>query len=282
MPPGATPPLILNYDASTVPVIQLVTSSKTLNEQQILDLTQNFMRPPLSTIAGTAIPYAYGGKVRQIQVDLNPQELQALGLSAADVQNAITQQNQILPAGTVKIGSFQYTVNLNDAAPTIAALNNLPIKTVDGATIYVRDVANVRDGAPPQTNIVHVNGQRAVLTSILKTGSGSTLAVVQGVKDMLPSIEATMPAGLQYRYHQRPINLRESGGLGGDPRRRDRRVPDQPDDPGVSGQLALDADHRHVHSLVDSLLRDGAFRDRPDLEHHDAGRPCFGGRHSGG
>jgi CzcA family heavy metal efflux pump len=195
MPPGTTPPLILNYDASTVPVIQVVTSSKTLNEQQILDLTQNFMRPSLSTIAGTAIPYAYGGKVRQIQVDLNPQELQARGLSAQDVQNAITDQNQILPAGTVKIGSLQYTVNLNDAAPTIAALNNLPIKTVNGATIYVRDVANVRDGAPPQQNIVHVNGQRAVLTSILKTGSGSTLAVVQGVKDLLPSIEATMPPG---------------------------------------------------------------------------------------
>jgi CzcA family heavy metal efflux pump len=195
LPPGTTPPLILNYDASTVPVIQVVTSSKTLNEQQILDLTQNFMRPTLSTVAGTAIPYSYGGKVRQIQVDLNPQELQARGLSAQDVQNAITNQNQILPAGLVKIGSLQYTVYLNDAAPTIAALNNLPIKTIDGATIYVRDVANVRDGAPPQQSIVHVNGQRAVLSSILKTGSGSTLAVVQGVKDLLPSIEATMPAG---------------------------------------------------------------------------------------
>jgi CzcA family heavy metal efflux pump len=197
LPPGTTPPLILNYDASTVPVLQVVTSSKTLTEQQILDLTQNFMRPTLSTVAGTAIPYSYGGRVRQIQVDLNPQELQARGLSAQDVQNAITDQNQILPAGTVKIGSSQYIVNLNDAEPTIAALNNLPIKTVDGATIYVRDVANVRDGSPPQQNVVHVDGRRAVLTSILKTGSGSTLAVVDGVKALLPSIEATMPAGFK-------------------------------------------------------------------------------------
>ena len=194
MPPGTMPPLILNYDASTVPVIQVVASSKTLNQQQLFDLTQNFMRPVLNTVAGSAIPYAYGGEIPQVQVDLNPQALQARGLSARDVEDAIADQNQIVPAGTVKIGSFQYTVNLNDAAPTIQALNNLPIKTVDGATIYVRDVANVRDGAPPQTNIVHVNGQTAVLASILKTGSGSTLAVVQGIKDLLPSIRAMMPA----------------------------------------------------------------------------------------
>ena len=193
MPPGATPPLILNYDASTVPVVQITTSGQGLSEQQILDLTLNFMRPALTTIPGIAIPYSYGGKIRQIQVDLNPPALQADGLSAQDVANAIANQNQIVPAGTAKIGSKQYTVNLNDAAPTIAALNNLPIKTVNGATIYIRDVANVRDGSPPQQSIVHVNGQRAVLTSALKTGDGSTLAVVQGVKDAIPGILATMP-----------------------------------------------------------------------------------------
>jgi CzcA family heavy metal efflux pump len=195
LPPGITPPLILNYDASTVPVLQVTTSSATLSEQQVLDETQNFMRPILSTVPGTAIPYSYGGKVRQVQVDLNPQALQADGLSAQDVETAITDQNQILPAGTVKIGARQYTVNLNDAPDTIAALNDLPIKSVNGATIYIRDVGNVRDGSPPQQSIVHVNGRRAVLTSILKTGSGSTLAVVQGVKDDLPGFEATMPAG---------------------------------------------------------------------------------------
>jgi multidrug efflux pump subunit AcrB len=193
MPPGATPPLILNYDASTVPVVQVTTSGQGLSEQKILDLTLNFMRPALTTIPGIAIPYSYGGKLRQIQVDLNPQALQADGLSAQDVANTIQSQNQIVPAGNVKIGSKQYTVNLNDAAPSIAALNDLPIKMVDGATIFIRDVANVRDGSPPQQSIVHVNGQRAVLTSVLKTGDGSTLAVVQGVKDAIPGILATMP-----------------------------------------------------------------------------------------
>lgn len=193
MPPGATAPLILNYDASTVPVVQITTSGEGLSEQQILDLTLNFMRPALTTIPGIAIPYSYGGKLRQIQVDLNPQKLLADGLSAQDVANAIAAQNQIVPAGNVKIGSRQYTVNLNDAAPTIAALNNLPIKTVNGATIFIRDVANVRDGSPPQQSIVHVNGERAVLTSALKTGDGSTLAVVQGVKDAIPGVLATMP-----------------------------------------------------------------------------------------
>ncbi len=197
MPPGATPPLILNYDASTVPVVQITTSGQGLSEQQILDLTLNFMRPALTTIPGIAIPYSYGGKIRQIQVDLNPQALQADGLSAQDVSNTIANQNQIVPAGNAKIGSKQYTISLNDAAPTIKALNDLPIKTVNGATIFVRDVANVRDGSPPQQSIVHVNGLRAVLTSVLKTGDGSTLAVVQGVKDAIPGILATMPPGFK-------------------------------------------------------------------------------------
>ncbi len=197
MPPGATPPLILNYDASTVPVVQITTSGQNLSEQQILDLTLNFMRPALTSIPGIAIPYSYGGKIRQIQVDLNPPALQADGLSAQDVANAIANQNQVSPVGNAKIGSKQYTINLNDAAPTIQALNDLPIKTVNGATIYVRDVANVRDGSPPQQSIVHVNGSRAVLTSALKTGDGSTLAVVQGVKDAIPGILATMPTGFK-------------------------------------------------------------------------------------
>jgi multidrug efflux pump subunit AcrB len=193
LPAGITPPLILNYDASTVPVIQVTTSGTGLNEQKILDLTQNFMRPALTTIPGTAIPYSYGGKVRQIQIDLDPQALQAKGLDAQDVGIALADQNQILPAGTVKIGSYQYNVNLNDAATTIADLNDMPIKTVNGTTIYIHDVGNVRDGYPPQQSIVHVNGSRAVLTSVLKTGSGSTLAVVDGVKAMIPEIEQTMP-----------------------------------------------------------------------------------------
>jgi len=193
MPPGTTPPLILNYNASTVPILQLATSSPTLSEQQVLDLTQNFMRPVLSMVPGAAIPYSYGGKVRQVQIDLDPQALQAKGLSAQDVESAIAAQNQILPAGTVKIGSLQYTVQLNDAASTIDELNNLPIKTADGATIFIHDVGHVRDGSPPQQSVVHVNGARAVLTTILKAGSASTLAIVQGVKDAIPKLQQTLP-----------------------------------------------------------------------------------------
>jgi multidrug efflux pump subunit AcrB len=194
MPPGVVPPLIISYNASTVPIVQIATSSKTLSEQKVLDLSQNFMRPALSSIPGAAIPYAYGGRVRQLQIDLNPQALQAKGLSARDVENAITQQNQILPAGTAKIGTLQYTVKLNDSPDTVAEFNDLPIKTVAGATISMRDIGQVRDGSPPQQSLVHVDGSRAVLTTILKAGSASTLAIVDGVKRALPKIKETMPA----------------------------------------------------------------------------------------
>jgi CzcA family heavy metal efflux pump len=197
MPPGATPPLILNYNASTVPILQLATSSPRLSEQQVLDFTQNFMRPALSSVPGAAIPYSYGGRVRQVQVDLDSQALQSKGLSAQDVENAIAAQDQILPAGTAKIGALQYTVKLNDSPDTVAELNDLPIKTVGGATVFVRDVAEVRDGSPPQQSIVHVDGSRAVLTTILKAGSASTLSIVQGIKDALPKIEETMPPSLR-------------------------------------------------------------------------------------
>jgi CzcA family heavy metal efflux pump len=197
MPPGATPPLILNYNASTVPILQLATSSPTLSEQQVLDYTQNFMRPALSAIPGAAIPYSYGGRVRQVQIDLDPQALQSKGLSAQDVEAAIAAQDQIVPAGTAKIGSMQYTVKLNDAPDSIAELNDLPVKTVNGATIFVRDVGQVRDGSPPQQSIVHVDGARAVLTTILKAGQVSTLDIIQGVKSALPKIEASAPPSLR-------------------------------------------------------------------------------------
>src|SRR6201996_5829172 len=186
MPPGITPPLILNYSASTVPILQLASSSPSLSEQQVLDLSQNFVRPALSTVPGAAIPYAYGGKVRQVQIDLDPPALQGKGLSAQDVETAIAAQDQLLPGGTVKIGPQQYTVKLNDAPDSIAALNDLPIKTLSGATIFIHDVANVRDGSPPQQSIVHVDGSRAVLTTVLKAGSASTISIVQGIKDALP------------------------------------------------------------------------------------------------
>ncbi|HEX3664611.1 MAG TPA: efflux RND transporter permease subunit [Rhizomicrobium sp.] len=197
MPAGTTPPLILNYNASTVPILQLAFSGQHMSEQQILDLAQNFVRPVLTTIPGAAIPYSYGGKVRQLQIDLDSAALQAKGLSAQDVENAIAAQNQILPAGTVKFGAKQYTVKLNDAAESVDDLNNLPIKSINGATIFIHDVGHVRDGSPPQQSVVHVDGLRAVLTTVLKTGSASTLDIIQGVKDALPKIEATLPSNFK-------------------------------------------------------------------------------------
>ena len=197
LPPGVTPPLILNYSASTVPILQLAVSGRGLSEQQLFDTAQNQIRPPLVTVPGAAIPYPSGGRQRQIQIDLDPDALQSKGLSAQDVGNAIAAQNQINPAGFAKIGGFQYSVRLNNAPGSIEELNNLPVKVVDGATIYMRDVAHVRDGAAPQTNVVHVDGARSVLMTVLKNGATSTIAIVQGIKDALPNIQATLPDALK-------------------------------------------------------------------------------------
>jgi len=194
LPPGVTPPLILNYNASTVPILQLASSSAVQSEQQVLDTTQNFIRPALSTVPGAAIPFSYGGRVRQVQIDLDPAALQSKGVSAQDVARAIAAQNQITPVGTMKIGSLQYDVKLNNAVPTIEELNNVPVRTANGTTIFVRDVGHVRDGSPPQQSLVHVDGARAVLTTILKVGQVSTLSIVQGVKDRLPKLKASLPA----------------------------------------------------------------------------------------
>jgi len=197
MPPGTQPPLVIVYSASTVPVLQMAFSSTSLSEQQVLDLSQNFARPRLTTVRGAAVPYSYGGKTRQIQIDLDPQAMQARGLSASDVQNAFANQNQIVPAGQAKIGSFQYNIALNDAADTIAALNDLPVKTVDGGTVFLHDVGHVRDGNAPQQNMVRVNGNHAVLSTVLKNGQASTLDVVQGIKNVLPLLKAQLPESLK-------------------------------------------------------------------------------------
>jgi CzcA family heavy metal efflux pump len=199
MPPGTQPPTIIQYNASTVPVLQLGISGQGLSEQELGDLSLNFIRVGLITVPGVAIPYPYGGKQRQIQADLDTQALQAKGLSPLDVVNAINNQNLILPAGTAKIGSFEYQVEMNGAPRTIQELNDLPVKQVGTSTIYIHDVANVRDGYPPQTNIVRVNGKRAALISILKNGSASTLDIIAGVKRRLPTIEAGLPP--QLRIH---------------------------------------------------------------------------------
>jgi multidrug efflux pump subunit AcrB len=197
MPSGTTPPLILNYNASTVPILQLALSSDTLDEKDIYDLGQNFIRPSLSSVPGSAIPSPYGGRVRQIQLDVDPQALSAHGLSAADLSNALANQNQIIPAGTIKIGDFEYNVKLNNSPDVADELNNLPVKEVNGTTIYMRDVAHVRDGAPPQRNEVRMDGHHAVLMTVLKSGAASTLDIVDSVKAMLPRLKETLPKALK-------------------------------------------------------------------------------------
>jgi len=198
LPVGTTPPLILAYSASSVPVLQLALSGNGLSEQELNDYGLNFIRTQLITVPGASVPYPYGGKQRQVQVDLNTTALQSKGLSALDVVNAISVQNLILPTGTSKIGSREYDVSIPNAAPqTIADLNRIPIKTIGSTTIYIKDVAWVRDGFPPQTNIVRVNGQRSVLLTIQKAGNASTLNVIAGIKALLPQIQTTVPPQLR-------------------------------------------------------------------------------------
>lgn len=196
LPPGTLPPLVLSYKASTVPVLQLVLSSPTLQEQNLNDLGNNFIRPELATVQGAALPYPYGGKVRQIQVDLDPQAMQTYGVSAQVVNAAIDAQNLILPAGTQKIGEYEYIVKLNGSPLKADELNNMPVKQTPGRVLYIRDVAHAHDGYAPQTNIVRVNGQRAVMMSIQKTGNASTLDIVARVKSLLLKIKDSLPAGL--------------------------------------------------------------------------------------
>src|SRR5215831_6646255 len=200
LPPGATPPLILNYSASTVPIIQVALSGEGLTEQNLADIGINQLRTPLVTVQGAAIPYPFGGKQRQVQIDLDPTALQARGLSGQDVANALAAQNLITPVGTQKIGTFEYNLQLNNAALRIDELGDLPIKTVNGAMIYIRDVATVRDGNPPQTNIVHVNGNRSVLMMVLKSGFTSTLDIIAGIKQKVIESRDALPAALKIDF----------------------------------------------------------------------------------
>src|SRR6266404_6371956 len=200
MPPGATPPLILNYSASTVPIIQVALSGDGLTEQNLADIGINQLRTPLVTVPGAAIPYPFGGKQRQVQIDLNPQALQSRGLSGQDVANALAAQNLITPVGTQKVGSFEYNIQLNNSPLKMEDLADLPIKVVNGATVYVRDVASVRDGNPPQTNIVHVNGNRSVLMMVLKAGAISTLDIIAGIKQKVIDVKDTMPDALKIAF----------------------------------------------------------------------------------
>ncbi len=197
MPAGITPPLILNYNAATVPILQLALSGTGLSEQQLFDLGMNTLRTPLVTVPGAAIPLPYGGKQRQVQIDVKPAALQALGLSAQDIATALAAQNVLTPVGTQKIGTLEYTIQLNSAPSAIDDLGRLPIKVVNGATIYLRDVADVHDGNAPQTNVVHVDGGRSVLMSVLKNGSASTLAIVDGIRAKLDGMRAGLPEALK-------------------------------------------------------------------------------------
>ena len=197
LPQGTTPPLILQYSASSVPIIQLGLSGQGLSEQQLNDFGLNFIRTQLVTIPGAGIPYPYGGKQRQVQVDLNLQALQSKGLAPADIVSTISTQNLILPSGTLKVQGFEYQVETNSAPSTIQGLNDLPIRSVNGNMVYMHDVAHVRDGFPPQTNIVRVDGQRASLLSVIKTGEASTLDIIAGVRSKLPAIQAQLPAQLK-------------------------------------------------------------------------------------
>ena len=200
LPPGATPPLIMNYSASTVPIINVALSGDGLNEQQLQDIGFNQLRTSLVTVPGAAIPFPFGGKQRQVTIDLNPGALQARGLSGQDVANALAAQNLITPVGSQKIGQFEYTINLNNSPLKIEELANLPIRQINGAMVYVGDVATVRDGNSPQTNIVHVDGNRSVLMQVLKAGSVSTLDIISGLKKKIEEVRPALPDALKIAY----------------------------------------------------------------------------------
>jgi multidrug efflux pump subunit AcrB len=196
LPPGITPPYVLSYNASSVPILQLALSSKKLPQMQLFDLGQNFIRPQLATVAGAAVPSPYGGKILQVQVDLDQNAMQAHNVTADDVVNTISVQNLILPAGDEKVGKFDWNVALNASPVLLEKINDLPVKKVNDTIIYMHDVAYVHTGSPPQTNIVRVNGSRAVLMTILKAGAASTLSVIEGIKALLPRVEESLPSSL--------------------------------------------------------------------------------------
>jgi multidrug efflux pump subunit AcrB len=200
LPPGTQPPLIVQYSASNVPIVQIAASSPTLSEAQLYDYGLNFIRTQLATVQGAQVPLPYGGKPRQIMVDLDQQALLAKGLSASDVTNAVNAQNLILPAGSAKIGTREYSVRLNSSPEAVAALNDFPIRQVNGAMIYIRDVAQVRDGFAVQINVVRQDGRRSSLMTVLKSAGASTLNIVRRVRETLPRIQATLPPELNLQF----------------------------------------------------------------------------------
>ena len=270
MPPGSLPPLILNYNASTVPIIQLALSGKGLPEQTLFDLGLNFVRVPIVTVPGAAMPYPFGGKFREVQIDIDPEAMRARGLSGQDVANALAAQNLITPVGTEKIGSFEYAINLNNAPSVIKALGDLPIKTVNGAMVYIHDVAQVRDGSPPQQQ--HRACRRQPL------GADVCAQERRGVDALDHRRRQEKSAGDEGDAAEQPgadgdrrsVDLHQRRDRRRHPRRRHRGGADQPDDPVVSRQLPLDADHRDVDSALGARLDRDAVGAGRDPQHHDA------------
>ena len=280
-PPGATPPLIIQYNAATVPILQLAVSSKTLPEAELYDQSLNFIRQPLAAVPGASIPLPYGGKQRLVSVDLDLKKCQSLDVSPTEVSNAINLQSVILPSGTVKIGDREYNVLLNNSPDILTRLNDMPIKQVNGATIYVRDVAQVRDGYSPQINMVKLNGEKAALLPVLKNGSASTVDVVNGVLGMLPQVKTTLPPTLDVQplFDQSIFVKAALQGV----------VVEGTTAATLTALMILlflgswrSTHHRgHLDSAGDLLLAHRAGRAGQDDQHHDPGRAGAGGRHSG-
>jgi hypothetical protein len=281
LPPGTTPPLIIQYNASTVPILQYGVSSPAFSEQEVFDTSVNQIRPGLITVQGAAIPWPYGGKQRLVSVDLDLKALQSQNLSPQDVVNAMSAQNFVLPSGTAKIGPTEYDINLNTSPKLLDELNNLPIKTVNGAVIHVSDVAQVRDGYLPQQNIVRQDGVRSVLISILKTGTASTLSVANGVKQAMAAVEDCLRQAGGEAIH-RPVDLCALRHLRRGARRSDCGVPHRDHDSVVPRFVAGHRYHRPVDPTFDPGIVGVPERAGRDHQSDDAGWAGAGRRYSGG
>ena len=281
MPPGIQPPIVVQFNASSVPVLQISLSSDTLNEQQLYDYGIYRVRQQLAPIPGVTLPTPAGGKYRQIMVDIDPARLLARGLTPMDVVNAVNTQNLTVPSGTAKIGDTQYTVLTNATPATIADLNDMPVKFANGATVFLKDIAQVRDGSMVQQNIVREDGQRSVLLSIIKNGNASTVAVVNAVKDGPADRACRRTSGPQDQRAIRPISVRDLVDRGCLTRRGDRRSAHRADDPPVPRLMAIYIGRDDLDSARDPFVSCGALFPWRDAQHDDARRTRAGGRDSG-
>ena len=279
MPRNITPPLILRYGATDVPIIQLSLSSSTLTDTALNDLGQNIIRPSLAVVRGAAVPYPYGGKPRVIMVSLDQEALQSRGLTPADISDALTSQNVIMPSGDVKIGSKDYAVAMNNSPDAVAAINDFPIKTIDGKTVFMRDVAHVHDGYQVQTNSVTQNGYPGALMLVRKTGGVSTLAVIDGVKEAIPDILQASPGWRFAEAHLRSVHFRACRSRQRHYGRADGRGADGAHDPLVPGQLAADHHHFGVDTALDHHRHSYSLYGRTNAQYHDIGRLCPRSRH---